>query len=318
MGGTGAGRVSRFCSRTEVLRSWYPACRSRDLRPGQVLPFDIQGRRLVAYRDADGAAHVLDGTCPHLGADLRHGRVDGDGLRCALHDRRYGPDGACPAGPGLTAYPVAESWGLLWCHVGGEPDAPPPNPEGRLRVHRPRRTPAHVHLLTANLFDRDHLGPLHGVELVGEPVGEGDGVTFRFRLPGRWRWLLGRARDAEATFTAHGCNTTRVRVGAPLDFEVLMAGRPATRGGTFVHPALAFRRGPLSALRAYLLVRVLTWRDEEVLSDMQFHRGYGKRDEALRRFVERVEGMPPWERAGPEVPEAARGANRRRPGGLNL
>ncbi|HET8704799.1 MAG TPA: Rieske 2Fe-2S domain-containing protein, partial [Pseudomonadales bacterium] len=53
------------------------------------------GTKLVAYRGASGDLHVLDGYCPHMGADLSMGYVEGDSIRCAMHAWRWGKDGVC-------------------------------------------------------------------------------------------------------------------------------------------------------------------------------------------------------------------------------
>src|SRR3982074_542004 len=53
------------------------------------------GTRLVAYRGADGKVHILDAYCPHMGADLSLGCVEGNSIRCAFHAWRWGADGRC-------------------------------------------------------------------------------------------------------------------------------------------------------------------------------------------------------------------------------
>ena len=43
------------------------------------------GRHLVVFRTRSGEARVLDGVCPHLGADLAQGAVQGDDIQCPFH-----------------------------------------------------------------------------------------------------------------------------------------------------------------------------------------------------------------------------------------
>ena len=43
------------------------------------------GRHLVVFRTRSGEARVLDGICPHLGADLAQGAVQGDDIECPFH-----------------------------------------------------------------------------------------------------------------------------------------------------------------------------------------------------------------------------------------
>jgi 3-ketosteroid 9alpha-monooxygenase subunit A len=65
---------------------WFQVGWSTDLAPGDVRPLRYFGTELVAYRDHDGVAHVMDAHCRHLGAHLGHGGcvVDG-GIQCPFH-----------------------------------------------------------------------------------------------------------------------------------------------------------------------------------------------------------------------------------------
>src|SRR5690606_33142601 len=92
-------------------------------------------RDLVLYRGDDGAAHLVDAHCPHLGAHLAvGGRVEGDCLRCPFHGWLFDGDGACveipyregeriPAKARARAYPVVERNGFVWAwhHARQEP-----------------------------------------------------------------------------------------------------------------------------------------------------------------------------------------------------
>lgn len=71
------------------------------------------GQRLVAYRGEDNQIHILDAWCPHMGADLSLGRVEGNSLRCPFHAWRWGADGLCDDIPYADAIPQAaciKSW----------------------------------------------------------------------------------------------------------------------------------------------------------------------------------------------------------------
>jgi 3-ketosteroid 9alpha-monooxygenase subunit A len=113
---------------------WFQVAWSADLKPGDVVPIEYFDRRLVAWRDEDGAAHVNDAFCPHLGAHLGYGgSVSGDDLVCPFHGWRFNAEGqntlipyserlnkkAC-----VQSFPVTERNGLVmaWYHPGA--DAP--------------------------------------------------------------------------------------------------------------------------------------------------------------------------------------------------
>lgn len=86
------------------------------------------GRHLVGWRDEEGAVHVQDAYCPHLGAHLGHGgTVEGCELICPFHAWRYDTDGNNCGIPyserinrkaKLETFPTLERNGLVmtWYH----------------------------------------------------------------------------------------------------------------------------------------------------------------------------------------------------------
>jgi 3-ketosteroid 9alpha-monooxygenase subunit A len=75
---------------------WFRVADSADLRPGDVRPLRYFGLDLVLFRTRDGAAHVLDAHCPHLGAHRGvGGRVAGNTLECPFHGWRFDGSGRC-------------------------------------------------------------------------------------------------------------------------------------------------------------------------------------------------------------------------------
>lgn len=96
-------------------------------------PIRYFGEDLVAYRGEDGALHVMEAHCKHLGAHLGHGgKVVGDCVQCPFHGWHWGPDGINARIPDqdkpnrskrLRMFPVMEQHGLvfLWHHPEGEP-----------------------------------------------------------------------------------------------------------------------------------------------------------------------------------------------------
>jgi phenylpropionate dioxygenase-like ring-hydroxylating dioxygenase large terminal subunit len=86
----------------------------------------------VAWRDAEGEAHVMDAFCPHLGAHLGHGgTVDGCELVCPFHGWQFDAEGNNTNIPysertnkkaSIRSYPTVERNGvtMAWYHPDDE------------------------------------------------------------------------------------------------------------------------------------------------------------------------------------------------------
>ena len=87
-------------------------------------------RPIVLFRDSSGLLHALDNVCPHRGAALAQGKVEGDCLVCPYHGWQFEGDGTCvriPANlPGASipkrsiaqTYPIREKDGWVWLFWG--------------------------------------------------------------------------------------------------------------------------------------------------------------------------------------------------------
>ena len=107
---------------------WFQVAYPEDLQPGEVTPLKYWARDLVLWRDHEGAFHLQDAYCPHLGAHLGvGGKVEGGTLECPFHGWRYDGDGNCTNIPysqrtnkkaRVRTYPTVERNGfvLAWYH----------------------------------------------------------------------------------------------------------------------------------------------------------------------------------------------------------
>src|SRR5262245_46962388 len=120
-----------------VVEGWYWAMRSSDLKKGERAPLEFLGRSLVIYRGEGGHVVALDAYCPHMGAHLAEGRVEGDAIRCLFHHWKYNAEGRCVEIPCLTStsmVPPIRSWsvvehcGLIWIWAGDTPREGLPHP----------------------------------------------------------------------------------------------------------------------------------------------------------------------------------------------
>jgi phenylpropionate dioxygenase-like ring-hydroxylating dioxygenase large terminal subunit len=162
---------------------WVPAAFSGQLGSGRPCPVQLFGEPLVLFRDTGGVAHCLADYCPHRGAPLSLGDVDGDVLRCRYHGWHIDGGGTCsklpslddPAAAGRRAsvpsYPVREAGGVLWAWLGDpakaalrEPPvpAPPADRDGPFaEVNSHVDIASHFSQVMANLVDPAHVPFLH-------------------------------------------------------------------------------------------------------------------------------------------------------------
>lgn len=157
---------------TPAPDSWYHACRSSALAPGRIVTWRLFHRPLVLYRGATGRVVAMDARCPHMGAHLRHGRVTGDGITCALHHWTCDAAGRCRAPDGVArtsgrVYPVVERYGSVFVFSSREARFELPaidTEDGRdLRViaGRPRFIRTSWASLVTNAFDIPHMDTVH-------------------------------------------------------------------------------------------------------------------------------------------------------------
>ena len=120
------------------INFWYPICTAEDLEAEAPVRSDILGLGLVAFRDQDGAAHVLSDVCVHRGGALSKGKVIDGCVACPYHGWRYAGDGRCasipsmngdkpPARAKVDSYPVQEKYGIVFAFLGDalEDERPP-------------------------------------------------------------------------------------------------------------------------------------------------------------------------------------------------
>jgi nitrite reductase/ring-hydroxylating ferredoxin subunit len=114
---------------------WQPVALSEELDgPRPVVTRRLLGEDLVLFRNDDGSLGLIERRCPHRGADLSLGRLEGGGLRCYFHGWLFDGGGRCletPAEPEgsslpsrvrLASYPVQECNGIVWGYLGpGDP-----------------------------------------------------------------------------------------------------------------------------------------------------------------------------------------------------
>ncbi|MDQ4134002.1 MAG: Rieske 2Fe-2S domain-containing protein, partial [Actinomycetota bacterium] len=102
--------------------SFVAAMEESDLAPGSTRTFEVDGTA-VALVNASGTICAVEDTCPHAGASLGNGTLDGWCLECPLHgavfDVRTGEALDGPSPTGVRTFPVKVEAGTVY--VGTAP-----------------------------------------------------------------------------------------------------------------------------------------------------------------------------------------------------
>jgi phenylpropionate dioxygenase-like ring-hydroxylating dioxygenase large terminal subunit len=163
---------------------WYVAALDRELIDGRLLSRMLLGQQVLLFRGESGRLFALNDRCPHRGALLSRGRLEGDAVRCMYHGIKYDGSGKCLQIPGqdlippklrVSGYPVEQRGPFIWIWMGDAAKA-----DAALIVDLPYLTdprwkgiPAYLHydanylLIVDNLSDFSHLAFVHTGTLGG-------------------------------------------------------------------------------------------------------------------------------------------------------
>lgn len=207
---------------------WYRVLESHLLAPGGVRAIDALGRHLVAFRGHSGKVSVMDAHCPHQGASLAGGKVDGDTLRCPFHAWAFQGDGKLCDVPGLDrpprvaacTYATVEQHGMIWMfhHVSGDHVEPTYTPDvvepivSRGMTYRGRYDAGiarmHIAEFVENSVDFQHFAHVHG----GLTLPWSTWTVPGFRLVNQPRWWTDPEHDHLAYFEVDSVVTFRGKV----------------------------------------------------------------------------------------------------------
>jgi phenylpropionate dioxygenase-like ring-hydroxylating dioxygenase large terminal subunit len=163
---------------------WYVAALDQELIDGKLLARTLLGEHVLLYRGAGGSVFAMNDRCPHRGALLSRGRLEGDGVRCMYHGIKYDGSGKCVQIPGqdmippklkVRIYPVVERHHFVWVWMGDPAQADPALIVDLPYLSEPawKGIPAYLHydasylLIVDNLSDFSHLAFVHTKTLGG-------------------------------------------------------------------------------------------------------------------------------------------------------
>ena len=159
----------------KIIEGWYWAIPSKKVRKNKVKPLTMLGRELIVYRGSDGRARIMDAYCPHMGAHLAEGSVDGNGVRCFFHHWKFDESGElehCPVQDkppraSVKSWPTEEKYGMIWLWAGESPRYPVPyipelkdGPE-RAMLGNNFTKGCHPNVVMVNAIDEQHFHSVH-------------------------------------------------------------------------------------------------------------------------------------------------------------
>jgi phenylpropionate dioxygenase-like ring-hydroxylating dioxygenase large terminal subunit len=260
-----------------IPERWYPVFEAAKLRKKPVA-LERLGERLVLWRQADGSPVAMRDRCPHRGAALSLGKLEGGTLACRYHGFRFDSEGQCvlmpcegagakiPRGMEVAVHPVREGHGLIWLFWGEaahEAELPPLPWFDDLPLDQPSADMADewdlpYERLIESHFDLHHFPFVHrsaGGFSVGarldpyEVVTEGDAIRTRGELR-RDDQAPGEGFPFRVDFVAP--NLTRFQVGKGLVFLAATTPIDAERSWLFVRYWQGWVKLPL-------LGRLVSW-----------------------------------------------------------
>jgi phenylpropionate dioxygenase-like ring-hydroxylating dioxygenase large terminal subunit len=308
----------------KIIEGWYWAMPSSQLKRGRVKPFDFFGRELALYRGEDNRVIALDAYCPHMGAHLAEGKVEGNSIRCLFHYWKYDAQGRCveiPCQANVSFVPqihnwaVEEKYGLIWIWAGREPTHGLPfvpeleHDECDFLLANRFVKECHPNVMMINAIDAQHFNSVHKLPVnlhLEATVINDNCIQFRntTKLAGTsgLTKLLGRFYKDALTYALcyFFASTGTVTIGPDfLHFHIMFALRP-TREGKSVGQTILLtrkRKGLFGSLRSRLLLYLtrlvgayFAKGDTVIFKSIKFNfRTPIKADSSILRFIEHAE-----------------------------
>ena len=116
-------------------RGWHCLGLAEPYKDGKPHTIEIFGSKLVVFQQQDGSLAILDGYCPHMGADLGTGRIIEGSVACPFHGWEWNGKGECshipyssriPRKARTKSWPVMEQNQQLFVYNDPEENPPPP------------------------------------------------------------------------------------------------------------------------------------------------------------------------------------------------
>lgn len=173
-----------------MRRYWVPALMSSEIAQadGPQVRVQLLGEKLLAFRNTEGRACLIDEFCSHRGVSLYFGRNEENGIRCAYHGVKFDGDGRCvdvPSSPQSCArmhikgYPCVERGGIVWAYMGPKDKMPAPPelewcllPPEHVFVSKRIQACSYLQAMEGGI-DTAHVSYVHRYEVDSDPMHQG-------------------------------------------------------------------------------------------------------------------------------------------------
>jgi nitrite reductase/ring-hydroxylating ferredoxin subunit len=320
-------------------QNWYLVARSGDVKRGAIVERRLGDIEIVLYRGQSGCVVALAAHCAHAGCHLRHGKVVGDDLRCALHHRTIRTDGRFIAkdgrlldSPPQSGLPAVERFECIFVFAGKTATFDLPMPE--ICAQGPITTctlpscsfPLPWSTLIANGMDIDHLQAVHDRKLCAPPTLRrldkySLRLDYRARVTGThlgdraMKWLSSDDIQASITCVGGSMMIVQSRVGRYRTF-VILSMCPVGRAGSVIRAVVGVTGAPsriaprLSARLAAWLFHAFLKKDVGILQQMDWHEPEVEitlGDSLTRSIGKFFRSLPAFERlTSPPTPASSR------------
>ncbi len=122
-------KTSVFNNSQVYPHGWYWALPSKDLAVGGIKEIDFLGCKILLFRGDNRQVYAQEPYCPHMGAHLKEGKVEGTSVRCGFHGWKFSGSGVCEEAfssfekidpTSVTrrrVFCVAEKYEMIWIHT---------------------------------------------------------------------------------------------------------------------------------------------------------------------------------------------------------
>jgi phenylpropionate dioxygenase-like ring-hydroxylating dioxygenase large terminal subunit len=315
----------------QFVEGWYWVLASKDLPINKVKPVKLLGRDLAIYRGKDRIVRAIDAYCPHMGAHLAEGKVEGDSIRCFFHNWKFDSCGNCVEIPALTkalpvknkTWSVAEQYGIIWIWTGENIRQSLPfipeleNDECDAIISNYFTKNCHPNVVMINAIDAQHFNTVHNLPLkivfVKEEINQ-NAITFSNTTRGgddsQFIKLIRRFYQNQVTYSMcywYG-STGTVTLGPDfLHFHIMFALRLIEGGKTEGRTLLVTKKR--KGILGWLFNRIvffLTWivgsyfakGDSQIFQTIKFNLQTPiQEDTSIMQFIQHLEKQPAltWE-----------------------